>query len=125
MTLIMALVLAATLLRLPAYAQPTAGESVMTDDITGTTDPAPEGEGTPHEGSSVTDGAIGENGNLGDTDGDGKVESKVTTAVERDPIDAIENMTRRNGGWITAAVCIAVVVALILIIVALIPKKRR
>ena len=58
------------------------------------------------------------------TDGDGKIEGENNAPAEKDPIDAIENMTSRSGGWITVAACIAAIIALVLIIVALIPKKR-
>ena len=120
--IIIACALTVLLLALPAYAMPrgieetTAGNSMIN-----TTDPPPIGEGIEETAENQTE----MRGNLGDTDGDGIIEGdRTTTSPEQDPVHAAESMLSRRGGWITAAFCIAAVVALLILIVALIPKKR-
>ncbi len=119
--MITACMLAIFLLCLPAYALPSETQESAAESVT---DPPPIADG-------IEDDALFSNrendmarGNLGDTDGDGRIEGQNNSPAEHDPIDAIENMNERSGGWITVAVCIAAIIALILIIVALIPKKR-
>ena len=120
---VIACVLAMLLLALPVYAMPRGIEESAADEITGTADPAPIGDGLEDNTFTVTEEEARARGNLGDTDGDGKIEGENTTAVEQDPMHAAQYAASRSS-WITAAVCIVAVVTLILIIVAMIPKKR-
>ena len=117
---------AALLLCLSVSVLPVAAkraEPRMSPDIQ-MTEPVSEGEETPRKGSPVTDGALGRSGNLGDTDGDGRIEGE-TRPAEQDPMHAVQNMSQRYGGWITTALCIIIAISLILIIVAMIPKKHK
>lgn len=113
--------LAISLLCLPAYALPSETRDMAAES---TIDPPPIAEGIEDDALFPNTGNRMARGNLGDTDGDGKIEGENNAPAEKDPIDAIENMTSQSGGWITVAACIAAIIALVLIIVALIPKKR-
>ena len=93
----------------------------MAEDVT---DLPPSGEGLDENALYPNPERPMERNNLGDTDGDGKIEGQNTPSKEHDPIQAIEEMAQQDGGWVTVAFCIAAIIALILIIVALIPKKH-
>ena len=95
--------LAAMLLCLPVCALPHESSTrVGTDDTAQTSELLPGGEETLREGSPVTEGT-----------------------VEQDPHDTIGQMSAQSGGWITVALCILMVISLLLIIVAMIPGKRK
>lgn len=105
------LLLAAFLLCLPAAAMPAR----MTDNASR--------DGMLGEASSIIDDVIDETGNLGDTDGDGVIERRSVT--EQDPAHAADEAMEGGNGWIVAAICVVAVISMILVIVALIPKRRR
>lgn len=96
--------LAAMLLCLPVCALPHESSTHAASDSTtaAETTAVPEGEETLREGSPVTEGT-----------------------VEQDPHDAIGQMSAQSGGWITVGLCILMVISLLLIIVAMIPGKRK
>ena len=117
---ILALLLMLPLLCLPALAAPPVADRFMNN-------------------------AIDHSGNVGDTDGDGSIEQhgSETGLIDeilphdgqkardgsRDPAEVIGDTAEQveqaaSGNWIIAVICIAAVIALILIIVALIPGKR-
>ena len=117
--MITACMLAISLLCLPVCARTAESQNIAVESVT---EP-------PSIGEEIDENALFPNrhnltrGNLGDTNGDGKIEGD-NHFVDQDPIHAIENMSAQNGGWITVIACIAAIIALVLIIVALIPKKR-
>lgn len=109
------------LLSLPTQAMMQERQPRMAEDVT---DMPPSGEGLDENALYPNPERPMERNNLGDTDGDGKIEGQNTPSKEHDPIQAIEEMAQQDGGWVTVAFCIAAIIALVLIIVALIPKKH-
>jgi hypothetical protein len=109
------------LLSLPTQAMMRERQPMMAEDVT---DLPPSGEGLDENALYPNPERPMERNNLGDTDGDGKIEGQNTPSKEHDPIQAIEEMAQQDGGWVTVAFCIAAIIALVLIIVALIPKKH-
>ena len=109
------------LLSLPTQAMMREKQTRIAESVTA---PPPIGEGIDENALYPNPERPMARNNPGDTDGDGKIEGQSTPSKEHDPIEAIEEMAQQDGGWVTVAFCIAAIIALILIIVALIPKKR-
>jgi hypothetical protein len=109
------------LLSLPTQAMMRERQPRMAESVT---DMPPSGEGLDENALYPNPERPMARNNLGDTDGDGKIEGQNTPSKEHDPIQAIEEMAQQEGGWVTLAFCIAAIIALVLIIVALIPKKH-
>ena len=109
------------LLSLPTQAMMRERQPRMDESVT---DAPPIGEGIDENALYPNPERPMARDNPGETDGGGKIEGQNTPSKEHDPIEAIEEMAQQDGGWVTVAFCIAAIIALILIIVALIPKKR-
>ena len=91
--------LAILLLSLPVCALPNESSTrVGTDDTAQTSELLPGGEETLREGSPVTEGSL-----------------------DLEP----QGLLGQSGGWIAIALCILMVISLLLIIVAMIPGKRK
>ena len=103
--LILACVITALWLTLPVYALPQMSAARTAErENTQDTVVSYSGEGSPREGSPVTD---------------------ASNRTEQDPMHAIGQTPVRGGKWMAIALCALTAVSLLLIIAAMIPRKRK